>query len=76
MSESNHPYGVNWATYGQVQLEIESALRVKIANDIEAYANMCRERGMNGHFTSALDLAADIALLGPRKPQLQEESLF
>jgi hypothetical protein len=76
MSESNHPYGVNWATYGQVQLELESALRIKIANDIEEYAEMCRQRGLNGHFTSALDLAADIALMGPRKQEPQEESLF
>jgi len=76
MSESNHPYGVNWATYGQVQLELESALRIKIANDIEEYAEMCRQRGLNGHFTSALDLAADIALMGPCKPEPQEESLF
>jgi hypothetical protein len=37
---------------------------------------MCRQRGLNGHFTSALDLAADIALMGPRKPEPQEESLF
>jgi hypothetical protein len=59
--------GTNWVTYDQLKTEIESALRCKISEDITTFADTCRQRGMNGHFTSGLDLAADIALLGPKK---------
>jgi hypothetical protein len=67
VSESVHMNGTNWVTYEQLKTEIESALRCKISEDITKFADICRQRGMNGHFTSALDLAADIALLGPKK---------
>ena len=58
---------IDWTSYEQTRTEIESALRCKISQDITNFADMCRERGMNGHFTNALDLAADIALFGPKK---------
>lgn len=64
MSDTIHE-GSRWATYEQQKLEIESALRCKISDEITKFADHCRERGMNGHFTSALDLAANMALLGP-----------
>ena len=64
MSDPIH-VGSHWTTYEQQKLEIESALRCKISEDITKFADRCRERGMNGHFTSALDLAANMALLGP-----------
>lgn len=58
---------IDWTSYEQTRIEIESALRCKISQDITSFADMCRERGMNGHFTSALDLAADMALFGPKE---------
>jgi hypothetical protein len=67
MSEQAYVHGTNWVTYDQLKTEIESALRCKISEDITKFADHCRERGMNGHFTSALDLAADMALFGPKK---------
>ena len=77
MSEQNYAYGINWATYGQARLEIESELRCKISKEISEYAEYCRERGMSTYFTSGLELAADMALFSAeeRRNQLKEENL-
>ena len=64
MAEESYPYGVNWSTYSQVKLEIESTLRAQIFNDITRYADMCRRKDISSYFSSGLDVAADIALVG------------
>ena len=77
VSEQNYAYGINWATYGQAKLEIESELRCKISKEISEYAEYCRERGMSTYFISGLELAADMALFSAeeRRNQLKEENL-
>jgi hypothetical protein len=77
MSEQNYAYGINWSTYGQAKLEIESELRCKISKEISEYAEYCRERGMSTYFTSGLELAANMALFSAeeRNNQLKEENL-
>ena len=74
MAEESYPYGVNWSTYSQVRLEIESALRAQIFNDITRYADMCRRKDISSYFSSGLDVAADIALvgLGQREETIKE----
>jgi len=77
MSEQNYAYGINWSTYGQAKLEIESELRCKISKEISEYAEYCRERGISTYFTSGLELAANMALFSTeeRNNQLKEENL-
>ena len=74
MAEESYPYGVNWSTYSQVKLEIESTLRAQIFNDITKYADMCRRKDISSYFSSGLDVAADIALvgLGQREETIKE----
>ena len=74
MAEESYPYGVNWSTYSQVKLEIESTLRAQIFNDITRYADMCRRKDISSYFSSGLDVAADIALvgLGQREETIKE----
>lgn len=64
MSEQNYRYGIDWTTYFQAKLEIESELRGKISREISEYSAFAQERGISNYLISGLDIAADIALFG------------
>ena len=64
MSEQNYRYGIDWTTYSQAKLEIESELRGKIFREISEYSSFAQERGISNYLISGLDIAADIALHG------------
>ena len=64
MSEQNYRYGIDWTTYFQAKLEIESELRGKIFREISEYSAFAQERGISNYLISGLDIAADIALFG------------
>ncbi len=75
MSDTYQP-AVDWSQYERVRTEIQSALRHEINSDIQNVIDRCRKNGMNQHFISGLELAADTALLGPSKQTAQHERLF
>lgn len=64
MSEQNYRYGIDWTTYSQAKLEIESELRGRIFREISEYSTFAQERGISNYLVSGLDIAADIALFG------------
>jgi hypothetical protein len=72
---SENTWEIPWAQMGQIQTEIESALRVKIAKEISEYSAHCIERGISNYFVSGLDVAANIALLGTPQGDPQTEVL-
>jgi hypothetical protein len=75
MSDSYQP-PIDWSQYERVKTEIQSALRQEIGSDIQKIIDRCQQRGMNQHFISGLELAADTALFGPSKLVTQQERLF
>jgi hypothetical protein len=64
MGEQNYPFGIDWSTYNQVKLELTSAQREKTYKEINKVIEQSQERGLNNHFISGLELAANIALFG------------
>ena len=64
---------IDWRARDLARLEQNSSLREDIFNDINKYADDARKMGMSEAFTSGVELAAEIALLGRRKPKQEDQ---
>ena len=76
----NYPYGIDWTSYNQMKLQIESAQREKTYNEIKKVLERAREREVDPKFISGLELASEIALFGAeslaRRKQNEEEDIY
>jgi hypothetical protein len=73
---SENTWEIPWAQVGQMKIEIESALRNKISEEISAYSQRCIDRGISNYFVSGLEVAANIAMFGPPQAEKQQEVLL
>jgi hypothetical protein len=64
---------IDWRARDLARLEHDSSLRDDIFNDINKYADDARRMGMSEAFTSGVELAAEIALLGRREPSKKDQ---
>ena len=64
---------IDWRARDLARLEQNSSLREEIFNDINKYADDARKMGMSEAFTSGVELAAEIALLGRREPKQEDQ---
>ena len=64
---------IDWRARDLARLEQNSSLREDIFNDITKYADDARRMGMSEAFTSGVELAAEIALLGRREPKQEDQ---
>jgi len=56
--------GIDWTKEFQNRVEIESALRQKIAADVRTYAEVAGLRKMDTQYLAALLVAEQVVLLG------------
>ncbi len=70
---SENTWELPWPQMGQVKTEIESALRVRISEEISAYSRHCIDRGLSNYFVSGLEVAANIAMFGPPQGEHKQE---
>ena len=64
---------IDWRARDLARLEQNSSLREDIFNDINKYADDARKMRMSEAFTSGVELAAEIALLGRREPKQEDQ---